>query len=72
MADKPLGQRMRAVIELIQGQSDEELMAIINAWADPDRSHVPGCHLDFVGYCLDCHSAAYNALQTMKARLDAS
>ena len=48
--------------------TDEELMAIINAWVDPGVSHVPGCSLTFDGYCLDCHSDAFAALQEIKRR----
>jgi len=46
-------------------------MAIIDAWVDPNRHHVPGCPLDtpdFQAYCLDCHADAYNALAVMKQR----
>lgn len=50
-------------------RSDRELLAIIDAWADPGQVHVPGCVLlDLQGYCLDCHTVAYNALQEMKER----
>jgi hypothetical protein len=49
-------------------ESDEALREIIDAWAEPRLSHVPGCTLDFEGYCLDCHADAWNALQEMKRR----
>lgn len=53
-------------------RSDRELLAIIDAWADPGQVHVPGCVLlDLQGYCLDCHTVAYNALQEMKERQEA-
>ena len=49
--------------------TDEMLMAIINAWVEPGRVHVPGCVLtDLESYCLDCHVTASNALDEMKRR----
>ena len=53
--------------------SDADLMATIDAWSNkdwtvPGKSHVPGCTLDFDGYCLDCHADACNALDEMKRR----